>query len=115
MGAPPGPGPSVVTRRQGQQTAVPTTIGEIGDGADVVVAVQLAPEELGAQIEEHALDEQVDELVEKTILERRVAGDELDGAEDVALLLAHPGHQSLVRVHGQGLRRARPDLLPHAP
>ena len=73
--------------------------------------IEIAGEVIVANIEEHALDEKVDELFEEPVVQVLVTFDELDRAEDVVLFFGDPGHQPLVLVHGWVVRPIVGDLL----
>jgi len=69
-----------------EQADVAALIRERGEILHVPITVEVTGEVRPAQIEEHALHEQVDELVEQSTLEALITLDELDRAQDVVLL-----------------------------
>jgi hypothetical protein len=85
--------------RQREQPDVAALIGEGRQVFHVAIAIEIAGEVGPAQVEEHAFDEEIDELVEQSALQRVVTLDELDGAQDVVLLGTYPLDQSVLCVH----------------
>lgn len=80
-------------------------VAELGDVADPIdVAGQVA----ALALHEEPLDEKVDELVEQTVLERRIAVHELECAQHVVDLGVEPVTQ-LVRVHDVGIPASAPN------
>ena len=69
-----------------EQADVAALIRERGEILHVTITVEVAGEVGPAKIEEHALHEEVDELVEQSTLEALITFDELDRAQDVVLL-----------------------------
>ena len=71
-----------------------------------------------AQVEEHALDEQIDELIEQPALQRVVTLDQLNGARGLVSVGTHPLDQSVLCVHDLRFRQGRsgfPSLVRHLP
>jgi hypothetical protein len=81
---------------------------------EVVVARQRPIQVPLAQVEEQALHEQVDELIEQPGLEGFVTAHELERGQDVVLLDGDAVLKSLDCIHGTLVPRGRPDLLPAA-
>jgi DNA-binding Lrp family transcriptional regulator len=103
----------IVERVAGEGEAVETPIGRVPTPeARSTPAVPVPGEHLAAQVDERALHEQVDELAPQAVLEHGVVLDELEGGEQVVLLLADPGGETVVRIHAPWVPRRPRVILP---
>ena len=98
---------------QREQADVAALVGEGRQLVHVLVSIDVAGQVGPPKIEEHAFDEQVDELIEQPTLQRIVAGDELERAEDIVLLGAHTIDQPVLCIHDLRVRQRFPCSLPH--
>lgn len=97
---------------QWEQAHVAALVGESRQLVHVAIAVDVAREVGAAEVEEHALDEQVDQLIKQPALERVVALDELNRTQDIVLLSADPLDQPVLCIHDQCVRRTASGSLP---
>ena len=65
-----------------------------------------------AEVEEHRLHQQIDELAPHALGEIGVVGHERERAQHVVLLARHPFHQPLVRIHDPWVRHRARSFLP---
>ncbi len=105
---------SAVAAGEGQEPGVTTEVGQLGQLLRVVVLRHLVGEVAPAQVEEESLDEEIDELHEDAVLQLRIATHELEGAQDVVLLLPDALQHPIVCVHADWFTTERgissPDL-----
>src|SRR5688572_15673896 len=95
----PRPGGSAVAGRERKEPGVAAEVGESRQLLHVALPVHDALDVALSQVEEEPLDEQVDQLLEQPVLQQLVPAHQLERAEHVVLLLAHPLHEALVCVH----------------
>jgi hypothetical protein len=98
--------------REREEADVAALVGKGRQILHVTIAIDVAGQVGPAQIEEHPLDEQIDELIEQPALQCFVAFDELDGAQDIVLFGVHPLDQSVLCIHGLRFRQRGSGSLP---
>src|SRR5436853_609925 len=90
------------------------SIGQRAQLVDVPITVDVTRQVPAAKLEEHPLDEEIDQMVEQQPLQRVVTLYELDRAQDVVLLRAHPLDQSILCIHADRIHHVSLRSLPRS-
>ena len=90
---------SAVASGEREEAGVAAALGQPSQLVDIDDALHVTGEVALAEVEEQALDQQVDELLEEALLEEVVTLHQLDRGEDVVLLLSDPLPKSIVGIH----------------
>ena len=94
-----------------QQSGRPTLRRELAHLPEVVATGQLARRVPLAQVDEHALHEQIDQPMEEVPLEGVVALHEQERAQDIVLFVPHSLVNGALCAHNPFVPRGAPDLL----
>jgi DNA-binding Lrp family transcriptional regulator len=102
---------SAVASGKREEASASAALGQPGQLVDVDDSLHVTGQVALAKVEEQALDQQVDELLEQALLEEVVTLHQLDRGEDVVLLLSDPLPKSIVGIHVYLVHHRTPRLL----